>query len=77
MSTLSVYKNGVLLGTGDITNGGNITSYTGVAIPIGKNIQYQITSSTDSGKTMMLSRVTASADAGATLTTYPVNPWAT
>ena len=76
MSTVSVYKNPVLLGTGDITNGGNITSYTGVAIPVGKNISLQITSSTDSGKTLW-ARVTASADSGATLTLYPVNPWAT
>lgn len=76
MSTVSVYKGPVRLGTGSITNGGNITSYTGVAVPVGKNIAIQITSSTDSGKTLF-ARVTASAASGATLTLYPVNPWAT
>lgn len=76
MSTCSVLKPPVLLGTGSITNGGNITSYTGVAIPIGKNVAVQITSSTDSGKTFR-ARCTASAASGATLTLYPVNPFAT
>ncbi len=76
MSTCSIYKPPVLLGTGSITNGGNITSYTGVAIPIGKNIAVQITSSTDDGKEFR-TRVTESADSGATLTLYPINPFAT
>ena len=76
MSTCSIYKHPVLLGTGSITNGGNITSYTGVPITIGKNIGIQITSSTDSGKDFF-ARVTASADDGATLTLYPINPFAT
>lgn len=76
MSTCSVYKVPVLLGTGSITNGGNITSYTGQAIPVGKNIAVQITSSTDDGKDFW-TRVTVSADSGATLTLYPVNPFAT
>ncbi len=82
MSTCSVYKNTVLLGTGSITNGGNLTSFTGAGLfdttkgPIGKNIQLQITSSTDSGKTFG-ARVTVSADSGETLTLYPINPFAT
>ena len=82
MSTCSVYKNTVLLGTGSITNGGNLTSFTGNGLfdtakgPIGKNIQIQITSSTDSGKTFG-TRVTVSAASGQTLTLYPVNPFAT
>ena len=76
MSTCSVYKIPVLLGTGSITNGGNITSYTGQAIPVGKNIHVQITSSTDSGKEFK-TRCTVSAASGATLTLYPINPFAT
>lgn len=76
MSTCSVYKIPVLLGTGSITNGGNITSYTGTAIPVGKNVHVQITSSTDNGKDFK-TRCTVSADSGATLTLYPVNPFAT
>jgi hypothetical protein len=82
MSSCSVYKNTVLLGTGSITNGGNLTGFTGSTLfdttngPIGKNIQIQITSSTDNGKTFG-TRVTVSAAAGATLTLYPINPFAT
>lgn len=76
MSTCSVYKIPVLLGTGSITNGGNITSYTGQAIPVGKNIAIQITSSTDDGKEFN-ARCTVSAASGATLTLYPINPFAT
>lgn len=82
MSTCTVTKGPVVLGTGSITNGGNITSFTGSGLfdttngPIGKNIAVQITSSTDDGK-CFYTRVTASAASGATLTLYPINPFAT
>ena len=82
MSTCTVYKGPVVLGTGSITNGGNLTSFTGKDLfdttngPIGKNIAIQITSSTDDGKSFY-TRVTTSAASGATLTLSPVNPFAT
>ena len=76
MSTCSVYKNQLLLGTGSITNGAtSVTSYTGIAPYTGRNVQVMITSSTDSGKVMMNTRI--SNDGGSTLTLSQPNPYAT
>lgn len=66
MSTCSVYKNGIRLGTGSITNGAtSVTGYSGIAPFTGRNVQVMITSSTDIGK-VMNNRVTN--DGGSTLT---------
>ena len=75
MSTCSVYKIPVLLGTGEINNAAtSITSYSGVAPGTGRNIQLMITSSTDAGKWFP---VRISDDGGTTLTTSIANPFAT
>lgn len=75
MSTCSVYKNGILLGTGSITNGAtSVTGYSGIAPFTGRNVQVMITSSTDIGKVMPNRVIT---DGGATLTLSRPNPYAT
>lgn len=75
MSTCSVYKRPVLLGTGSIANDAtSITSYSGVAPKTGRNVQVMITSSTDIGK-VFNTRVTV--DGGSTLTIGNKNPFAT
>lgn len=77
MSTCSVYKRPVLLGTGSITNGAtSITSFTAAtgAVIGRKNVQVMITSSTDAGKVF---NTPITVDGGTTLTIARTNPYAT
>ena len=75
MSTCSVFKNQILLGTGEITNDAvQITSYTGTAPGQGRNVQVMITSSTDDTKVMNNRILT---DGGTTLDLWNANPFAT
>lgn len=81
MSTCSLYKHPMLMGTGSISNGA--TSVTGWTPDtrfsgkmVGRNVQITITSSTDAGKTMRNVRVTADNGSG-TLTIASANPFAT
>jgi hypothetical protein len=75
MSTCSVFKNQILLGSGSVTNGAtSITGYSGIAPGTGRNVQVMITSSTDVGR-VMPNRITV--DGGATLTLSQPNPYIT
>jgi hypothetical protein len=90
MANCTVYKNGLNLGTGAITNGAtSVTSWTPVAAAalhphgaafVGRNVEIMMTSSTDAGK-VMRARITADNGSG-TLTVAVVgigggNPYAT
>lgn len=77
MSTCSVFKRPILLGTGSIANDAtSITSFTAeTGAVIGrKNVQVMITSSTDIGKVF---NTAITVDGGSTLTIAKNNPYAT
>jgi len=78
MSTVTVYKNGIALGTGSITNGAtSITGYSatnGRLTGTGRNVQVAITSSTHIGAVL---RTRVVNDGGSTLTIADKNPYAT
>lgn len=78
MSTCKVYKNGIELGSGSITNGAaSITSYSATAsrrTGTGRNVQVAITSSTHAGQSFRTRIVN---DGGSTLTIADKNPYAT
>ena len=77
MSTCSVYKGPILLGTGSITNGStSITSYTSTNARNEErmNVQVTITSSTSIGQTF---RARVLTDGGTSLTLDQPNPYAT
>ena len=83
MSTCTVYKNGISLGTGSIANAAtSITGYTATAesgsvnrvTGTNRNVTVAITSSTHVGQSFT-TRVTD--DGGTTLTIADANPFAT
>ena len=73
MATCNVYKNGLLLGAGAITNGAtSVTSWVPVAAAsltpygasfVNRNVEIMMTSSTDVGK-VLNARITADNGAG-------------
>lgn len=74
MSTVSVYKNGILLGSGNMTAGSNsITSYSGIAPKTRRNVRIVVTNGADTGKTFLCY---IALDAGTTLTASTVQPYA-
>lgn len=49
---VSVYKHGILIGTGSATGGSAaLSSYSGTELPIGKNVQITVTSGDKAGLT--------------------------
>ena len=78
MSTCKVYKRGIELGSGSITNGSaSLTGYSatnGRLTGTGRNVEVAITSSTHVGKSFGTRVVT---DGGSTLTLADKNPFAT
>ena len=73
MANCTVYKNGLTLGTGAITNGAtSVTSWTPTASAaltpygasfVGRNVEIMMTSSTDTGK-VLRARITADNGSG-------------